>query len=179
MSTSVVVGRVLLTTDQQLRMEELAVIACANLVDGRGVEINEDGTGDVFATASLCEDSIELARVVESFSIGVRTTILLETVLEQVPAIGVNFGCYVYVNRRDLQLPRAVSELCTGLADVEVKNLRSQGNQRSVLMRRVFIDWEIDVYLSSSHDERVMMVEFWRCEGMNWLSPARSSKILN
>jgi hypothetical protein len=95
MSTSVVVGCVLLAADQQLRMEELAVVTCANLVDGRGVEINEDGTRDIFAAASLCEDSIELARVVESLSIGVGATVLLETVLEQVPGIEVNLDCYV------------------------------------------------------------------------------------
>jgi hypothetical protein len=63
-STSIVVGSILLTADQQLRMEKLAVIARANFVYWRGVEIDEDGARDVFAASSLGEDSIELTRVV-------------------------------------------------------------------------------------------------------------------
>ena len=95
-TTSIVVGRILLTADQQLRMEQLAVVTSANLVDGRGVEIDEDRARDIFAAASLSEYGIELAGVVECLGVRVGTTILLETVLEQVPAFTLISSLYVF-----------------------------------------------------------------------------------
>ena len=82
MSTSIVVCSILLTADQQLRVEKLAVITGANLVDRRGVKIDEDRARDVFAAVGLGEDSIELSRVVKSLGVRIRPTILLEAVLE-------------------------------------------------------------------------------------------------
>jgi hypothetical protein len=66
-------------------MEELAVITGANLVDWRGVEINKDGTRDIFAAASLREDSIELTGVVEGRRVRIRATVLLQAMFEEVP----------------------------------------------------------------------------------------------
>jgi hypothetical protein len=86
MSARIVVGSILLSTDQQLGVEQLAVITRANLVDGRGVKINEDGARDIFSASSLREDSVELARVVEGFRVGVRTSVFLEAMLEEVPS---------------------------------------------------------------------------------------------
>ena len=129
MSTSIVVSGILLTADQQFWMEQLAVLARANLVDGGRVEIDEDGTRDVFSASSLSEDSVELTRVVESLGVRVRTTILFETVFEQVPAITSTSKLLCGCEFEHLQLPSAVSELRTGLADMEVKNLQS-GVQR-------------------------------------------------
>jgi hypothetical protein len=87
MSARIVIGGILLSTDQQLGVEQLAVITRANLVDGRGVKINEDGARDIFSASSLSEDSVELAGVVESFRVRVRTSVFLETMLEEVPSL--------------------------------------------------------------------------------------------
>lgn len=85
MTSSIVVGCVLLAADQQLWVEQLAVITSADLVNGGGVKVDEDGSRDIFATASLREDGVELARVVESLRVGIRPTILLQAVFEEVP----------------------------------------------------------------------------------------------
>ena len=84
-TSGVVVGGILLTTDQQLGVEELTVVTSSDLIDWGRVQINEDGTRDVFAAASLGEDSVEFARGVESARVGIWATILQQTVLEEVP----------------------------------------------------------------------------------------------
>lgn len=86
-------------------MEELAVGTGTDLVNGlqqsvnlpslllflcpwhthRGVEIDEDGAGDIFAAAGLGEESLEGALLANVFGIRVGTTISLEAVLEQIP----------------------------------------------------------------------------------------------
>jgi len=66
-------------------MEQLAVITSADLVDGGGVKIDEDGPRDIFATASLCEDGVELAGVVESLRVGIRAAILLQAMFKKIP----------------------------------------------------------------------------------------------
>jgi hypothetical protein len=86
MSARIVIGGILLSTDQQLGVEQLAVITRADLVDGRGVKINEDGARDIFSASSLSENSVELARVVEGFRVRVRTSVFLEAMLEEVPS---------------------------------------------------------------------------------------------
>jgi hypothetical protein len=125
MATRVVVCRVFLARNQQLGMEQLSVIARADLVNRGGVEVDEDRTRDVFSAARLCEHSIELAAIVEGLRIGVGTSILLEAVLEQVAGyilVGVQGGISI-VRYGNAQFPRTVSELRTGLADMEMKNL--------------------------------------------------------
>jgi hypothetical protein len=82
MSTGIVVGGILLTADQEFGMEELAVVTGTDFVDGRRIEIDKDGTGHIFTTACLCEDSIELSRVVKCLGVRIRTAILLETMLK-------------------------------------------------------------------------------------------------
>jgi hypothetical protein len=125
-TTRVVVGRVLLATDQQLRVEELSVVTSADLIDRAGVQVDEDGSGDVFARAGLREDGVELAAVVEGLGIRVGTAILLETVLEEVAADG-RLESRIYNiwtdTKDDVQLPCTVPELGSGLADMEVKDL--------------------------------------------------------
>lgn len=86
MPARIVVGGVLLSTDQQLGVEQLAVIARADLVDRRGVKINEDGARDIFSASSFSENGVELAGVVEGFRVRVRTSVFLETMLEEVPS---------------------------------------------------------------------------------------------
>jgi hypothetical protein len=65
-------------------VEKLAVITSADLIDRGRVQINKDGTGDIFAAACFSEDGVEFARVVERFGIWVWATILLEAVFEKV-----------------------------------------------------------------------------------------------
>ncbi len=83
-SSGVVIRSILLSADQQLRMEQLPVISCADLVDRAGIKINEDGSRDIFSTSSLSEHGVELAGVVKSLRVGIGATILLETVLEEI-----------------------------------------------------------------------------------------------
>ena len=80
-TTGIVVGGILLSANQKLGVEELAVGAGADLIDRRGVEINKDRPGDVFATARLGEEGIEGAALGEVGGLGVRAAVRQETVL--------------------------------------------------------------------------------------------------
>jgi len=84
MTTGIIVRSILLTANQQFRVEKLSVITSANLVDWGGVEIDEDRAWDVFSGSSLCEDGIQLAAIVKVLRIRVRATIFRKTVLEKV-----------------------------------------------------------------------------------------------
>ena len=85
MATGVVVGGILLAADQQLGVEELAVRASADLVNGRGVQIDEDGSGHVFAIAGLSEEGLVRTTLSQVLGVRVGATILAKAVLEQVP----------------------------------------------------------------------------------------------
>ena len=85
MATGIVVSRVLLAADQQLGMEELPVVASADLVNGGGVEVDEDGAGDVFAVAGLGEESLVRAALDDVLGIGVGAAVHTEAVLEEIP----------------------------------------------------------------------------------------------
>jgi hypothetical protein len=84
-ATGVVVGSILLAADQQLGVEERAVVTGADLVNGRGVQVDEDGAGHVFAATGLGEEGLERAYLGALLRIGVGTTIMSEAVLEEVP----------------------------------------------------------------------------------------------
>lgn len=84
MATGVVVGSILLAADQELGVEELAVAAGADLVDGGGVQVNEDGPGNVFAAAGLREEGVEGAWVANVLDVGVGAAIRAEAVLQKV-----------------------------------------------------------------------------------------------
>jgi hypothetical protein len=58
-ATGKVVSRVLLPRDELLRVEELAVRACAHLIDDRGLKVDEDGPGYMLARAGLAEERVE------------------------------------------------------------------------------------------------------------------------
>ena len=51
----------------------------------RGVQVDEDGTRDVFAAAGLSEEGLEGAALGEVCRIGVGTTVGKEAMLEEVP----------------------------------------------------------------------------------------------
>jgi hypothetical protein len=105
MTSRIVVCGIFFPADQQLWVEELAIIASADLIDGRGVKVDEDGTWHVFAARGLSEEGLMGSKITNFFCVGVGTTVSLEAMLEQV------------------QLPGAVSKLCASLANVEVDNL--------------------------------------------------------
>lgn len=86
-TTSVVVGSILLAADKKLGVEELAVGAGSDLVNGRRVEVNEQSTGNVLSAAGLGEEGLVRAGVANILGVGVGTTIGTEAVLEEVANI--------------------------------------------------------------------------------------------
>ena len=86
-TAGIVVGSVLLPAHQELGVEELAVVAGADLIDRRGVEVDEDGAGDIFAAARLVEEGLERARI-SALGVGVRkrAAIRPKAMLKQVPS---------------------------------------------------------------------------------------------
>lgn len=131
-TTGVVVGGILLAADQELGVEELAVVAGADLVDGRRVQVDEDGTRDMLPAASLGEEGLEGTGVANIRAAGVGAAIGTEAVLEEVAVMVCTVSAFP---KRDsaasrqseggsnVQLPGGVTELGTSLAQVEVKNL--------------------------------------------------------
>jgi len=100
-TTSVVVGCILLAGDQLLGVVELAVGAGADLIDHGGLQIEVDGTGDVLASASLGEEGVEGIVTASDGLVGRHLAIRLDAVLEAV------------------KLPASVTGLATALADVD------------------------------------------------------------
>jgi hypothetical protein len=91
MAARIVVRRILLATNQQLGVEELSVITGADLINGTRVQIDKDGSGDIFARAGFSKHGIELSAIMERFRVRVRTPIVLEAMLEEV-AVGCQLG---------------------------------------------------------------------------------------
>jgi hypothetical protein len=87
-SAGIVVGSILLAADQQLGMEELTIGASPDLVDWRGVEVDEDGPGHVFAVARLSEEGLEGASIANVLGVGIRPSVGSKTVLEEVAREG-------------------------------------------------------------------------------------------
>lgn len=84
MASRIVIGRILLAADQQLGVEELSVVARANLVDRAGIKVDEDGARHVLAARGLAEEGLEGARLAEVLGLWIRTSIGLETMLEEI-----------------------------------------------------------------------------------------------
>merc|ERR1719361_15557 len=58
-TTGVVVGGVFLAGDELLGVEKLTVGSGTDLIDYGGLQVDEDGTWDVLASASLAEEGVE------------------------------------------------------------------------------------------------------------------------
>lgn len=86
-AAGIVVGSVLLAAQQQLRVVELAVGSGTDLVDRGGIQVAEDGAGYVFAAAGLGEEGLIRATLGNILSFGVRATVSLKAVLQQVPGL--------------------------------------------------------------------------------------------
>ena len=100
-----VVGGILLTGDELLGMEQLSVGTGSNLIDDGGLEIEEDGSGDVLASTGLGEEGVEGIVTATDRLIGRHLTIGLNTVLKAE------------------ELPAGVTDLDTGLTDVNGNDL--------------------------------------------------------
>jgi hypothetical protein len=100
MSTGEVVGGILLSGDELLGVEQLSVGSGTDLIDNGGLEIEEDGTGDVLAGTSLREEGVEGIVSATDGLIGWHLTVRLNSVLEAE------------------ELPACVTCLDTGLTDV-------------------------------------------------------------
>ena len=72
MPTSVVVGGVLFARDKLLRVIQVAVRACANLVDASRLEVNHQAPGDELASSSLRKERIETV-ILDGGSLGLLT----------------------------------------------------------------------------------------------------------
>ena len=97
-TTGVVVGSILLTGDQLLRVVKLTVGTGTDLVTHSGLKINHDATGNVLASTSLREKGVEGIVTATDGLVGRHLSVRLDTVLEAV------------------KLPASVTGLDTGLA---------------------------------------------------------------
>jgi len=98
-SPSVVVGGVLLAVDELLRVVELAVGSTPCLVNDSWLQVNEDSPGHVLAGSGLREEGLE--GVVAKGLVRGHVAIGLDAMLKAV------------------ELPAGVTDLATGLADVD------------------------------------------------------------
>jgi hypothetical protein len=99
-ATSVVAGSILLARDELLRVEQLTVGTSTDLIDDSGLQVNEDGTGDVFAGTSLGEEGVESVINTTDSLVRGHLTIRLNAMLQAE------------------ELPAGVTDLATSLADV-------------------------------------------------------------
>jgi hypothetical protein len=100
-TTGVVVGGILLSGDDLLRVVELTVGSGADLVTHGGLEVDVDGTGDVLSGTSLGEEGVEGVVAATDGLVGGHLAVRLDAVLEAV------------------KLPAAVTGLDTGLAHMD------------------------------------------------------------
>merc|ERR1712110_705728 len=98
-SSSVVVSGVLLSVDELLGMVQLTVGSASGLIDDSRLQIDEDSSWDVLASSSLREEGLE--GVVPEGLVGGHVAVRLDAMFEAV------------------ELPAGVSDLATGLADVD------------------------------------------------------------
>merc|ERR1712213_175742 len=98
-SSGVVVSGVLLSVDELLGMVQLTVGSASGLIDDSRLQIDEDSSWDVLASSSLGEEGLE--GVVPEGLVGGHVAVGLDAMFEAV------------------ELPAGVSNLATGLADVD------------------------------------------------------------
>ena len=67
-------------------MEEVSVLTSADFVDGRRVEINENGTRNMLVVARLGEEGFE-GTSITNIRVGNRATVSLEAVFEEIPGV--------------------------------------------------------------------------------------------
>jgi len=100
-TTGIVVGGILLPSDQLLGMEELAVCASTDLIYDSWFQIDEYSPGNVFASTGLAEEGVEGVVTTSNGLITWHLTIRLDAVFQAV------------------QLPAGITDLDTGLTNVD------------------------------------------------------------
>jgi len=100
-TTGIVVGGILLASDELLGVEQLAVCASAHLINYSWLQINKDGTWHMLASACLAEEGVEGVISTSDGLITGHLAIRLDTVLQAV------------------QLPAGIAHLHSGLADMD------------------------------------------------------------
>jgi hypothetical protein len=100
MTTGVIVGGVFLSRDDLLGMVELGVLSGADFVADGGLQIDKDGSRDVFAGRGLAEKGVEGIVGNTKRSVRGHFSVLVDAVLEAV------------------KLPAVVTNLDTGLAEM-------------------------------------------------------------
>ena len=101
MSSGEVVSGIFLSGDELLGVEKLSVGSGSDLIDNGWLEIEEDGSWDVFTGTSLGEEGVESIVTTTDRFIRWHLTVRLDTVLEAE------------------KLPAGVTDLDTGLTDVD------------------------------------------------------------
>jgi hypothetical protein len=104
MTTGEIVGGIFLAGNQLLRVKQLTVRTRANFIDDGWLQIDEDGTGNMLASAGLGEEGVE--RIISATDRLVRghLTIRLDTMLEAE------------------KLPASVTDLDTSLSNVDANH---------------------------------------------------------
>mmetsp|Transcript_91046 Transcript_91046/g.236045 ORF Transcript_91046/g.236045 Transcript_91046/m.236045 type:complete len:217 (+) Transcript_91046:520-1170(+) len=102
---SKVVCGILLTRDQLLRVEELAVCARAHLIDHRGLKVHEDTTRHVFSCARFGEEGVERVVAATDGLVTRHLSVGLDAVLQAE------------------ELPASITDLDACLADVDADSL--------------------------------------------------------
>jgi hypothetical protein len=115
----IVVCCVLLARDELLRVVELAVRAGAHLIDDGRLEVNEDSARDVLTRTSLREEGVECVVSAANRLVRGHLAIGLDAVLEAV------------------QLPASVSDLDTGLTEMDRDNLTLPRGAEGASVQRI------------------------------------------
>jgi hypothetical protein len=81
-TSCVVVGSILLASDQLLRVKELTVGSHADLINDSGLQVNKDSPGDMLATASLSKEGVERVIMASKGLVRRHLTIRLDSMLK-------------------------------------------------------------------------------------------------
>ena len=133
MATGEVVGSILLAGDQLLGVEQLAVGAGADLVNDGGLEIQEDTAGHMLASTGLGEEGVE--GIITATDGLVRGHLQdgqgwSDLVAEAAPCsrqLGTHLAIRLDPVLQAVELPAGVSDLDTGLTDMDGDDLTHSG----------------------------------------------------
>jgi len=112
-ASSEVVGGILLTSDQLLWVEELAVGASSDLIHDSWLQVNHHASWHMLASTSLGEEGVERIVTTTDGLVGWHLTIRLDTVLQAE------------------ELPASIADLDTSLTKVQAKNLTHGYEERN------------------------------------------------
>ena len=113
-TTSVVVGSILLSSDELFGVEELSVGSSPYFIDNGGFQVKEDGTRNVLASSSLAEEGVESIISTSNGFVRRHLTIRLDTMFQAV------------------KFPAGITDLDTGLSEMNRDALSLKGQNMSV-----------------------------------------------